>query len=130
MTPSEQTRARRMQMLAAVHAAVHGNGKAIAAARPHAGARACAGRRKPPPANIGELIPQSVKPKPPRPVSKPRPASKPPLQAKAAPLSLEDSIARNWSHDPKLRAEFFDSFASYAAWRRAEAEGRARIVGA
>lgn len=41
--------------------------------------------------------------------------------------SIEDQAKAEWDKDDKLRAEFGGNFATYLAWRKAEASGAARI---
>lgn len=45
----------------------------------------------------------------------------------AAEGSIDDQAKAEWDKDVALRAEFKGNFASYLAWRKAEASGAARI---
>lgn len=45
-----------------------------------------------------------------------------------AALPLEERCKREWDRDPKLRAEFGDSYGSYVAFTKAEAKGRVKIL--
>lgn len=47
-------------------------------------------------------------------------------EAMTAPTDQE--LQREWQNSPALRAEFLDNFDSYAAYRRADAAGRIRVM--
>ena len=40
-----------------------------------------------------------------------------------------EQFKQTWNQDPKLRNEFMNDFAAYAAWARADAKGRIRMHG-
>lgn len=44
--------------------------------------------------------------------------------------AVERDAKRTWANDPATRAEFADSESTYLAYRRAEAQGRVRTLGA
>lgn len=51
-----------------------------------------------------------------------------PVVQEPAPLNLAQEIINIWETSPEIRAEF-GSLACYAAYRKAEAAGKARIIG-
>lgn len=42
--------------------------------------------------------------------------------------SIEDRIVGEWDNDPAVRAEFFENFAAYRAFRMAEERGLVRMA--